>query len=1050
MRSAITLALITLLVPGIYAQKTTQLREQASDAADRGEFKKAIRLSGEAMVSASKDKKCPLEERLSLASENAAYYLMDEQPDEGKALFKGIVEEWKANGSPIDAEMNMRMNHGLALLSLGDAGSARFLLERALELATQGRMKDADRVTCLQGLAVCYQYSYDFAKAETAFNEAEKLCAKSDCRNTKAEAELQSRMALLFIDQQQPQKALDAYARSEKIYRKTKDTLNPQYPVFLLEYGAALADAYNYEKALDLSYKAANLDLSLYGNQSRAYAADLNNLGYIYNRMNRIAETEQYYKQSLAIKKSLAYQRVDSYLTSLSNLCVFYSGIGRDQDAKDLAAELERGLNDKALTDTLLRALVANNLGILNKDWGDFERSHRYFREALKYYEAVYGADNSFAAQIWLDMGTVFLVESRWEEMNGALKNAAALFDKNSRDESIDNIGNFCNLAIILKELNEAKQGNSFANRALGLIEKYKVTQPELLEQVWLTKAQLAADLGSVQESMSYFQKFLDLKYQELEQKFGYMTEQEKLLFLEKFEKDIRNYYSVILNNIKDYPELIQTLLDFRLRTKALLLNNLSKIRQRVRELNDPALSAKLESMRQKRETMVRLMNFNTEQYPDALAEAATLKQEADRLEKEVSLAASVSFSNSTITWKEVQKQLQPGEAAIEVFQSYLIYDNNQGKGTNYTFIILKANGPPTAVSIDRPANWETQVLNAYRNGMAQSKPDPSLYARLWQPAAIQLNDCQTLYVSPDGVFNQINLNTLFNAQSNKYLIEEKDLHLLSSLRNLKELKQKKQVKPRSAVLVGNPRFDLDLSKSAAEQNLTASARRGAWGFVLNELPGTGGEIADIGKSMAAAGVKTSIFTEEAATERQLKQVKDPDVLHIATHGFFLEDFKEEQLAGYSSIEKDYYKNPLLRSGIFLSGANNTYSLSSSNSIVKEELEDGMLSAYEAMNLNLDKTDLVVLSACETGLGKVKNGEGVFGLQRAFKLAGARSTIMSLWAVDDEATKQLMTKFYSAWAAGGDLYGSFRQAQLEIKKSFPDPSYWGAFVLLDR
>jgi len=152
--------------------------------------------------------------------------------------------------------------------------------------------------------------------------------------------------------------------------------------------------------------------------------------------------------------------------------------------------------------------------------------------------------------------------------------------------------------------------------------------------------------------------------------------------------------------------------------------------------------------------------------------------------------------------------------------------------------------------------------------------------------------------------------------------------------------------------------------------------------------------------------------------------------LHIATHGYFQPDNKAEN-------------NPLLRSGLMLSGAGSTI-----RGISNSSGEDGILTAYEAMNLNLDNTDLVILSACETGLGDIKNGEGVYGLQRAFKVAGAKTLVMSLWKVSDEATQELMVTFCKNWLLSGNKREAFLLAQKALKAKYPEPYYWGAFVMV--
>ena len=194
---------------------------------------------------------------------------------------------------------------------------------------------------------------------------------------------------------------------------------------------------------------------------------------------------------------------------------------------------------------------------------------------------------------------------------------------------------------------------------------------------------------------------------------------------------------------------------------------------------------------------------------------------------------------------------------------------------------------------------------------------------------------------------------------------------------------------------------------------------------------------------------KVNEHLQAEATEGAIKKIQNPQILHIATHGFFLEDIDENGGDVNGMQAKIAKENPLLRSGLMLAGS----AAIARDSMVDNTTEDGILTAYEAANLNLAKTDLVVLSACETGLGEVYTGQGVYGLQRAFMVAGAKSVIMSLWQVDDFATQELMSNFYREWLkdpSSENRQKAFHTAQLKLKEKFPNPYYWGAFVMVGK
>jgi len=194
-------------------------------------------------------------------------------------------------------------------------------------------------------------------------------------------------------------------------------------------------------------------------------------------------------------------------------------------------------------------------------------------------------------------------------------------------------------------------------------------------------------------------------------------------------------------------------------------------------------------------------------------------------------------------------------------------------------------------------------------------------------------------------------------------------------------------------------------------------------------------EIKAIDHILRSKNWKTTALLKGNATERNLKKIQSPGILHVATHGFFSAEFV--------SLNEEAKKDFLFHSGIVLSGAN--------RQIERETIpfrDDGIVAAYEVMNLDLSQTDLVVLSACETGLGKIENGEGVYGLQRSFLQAGARNVMISLWKVDDIYTKELMIRFYTYLSRGFSKRESLKLAELDQMKHVPDPKHWGGFILI--
>jgi CHAT domain-containing protein len=427
--------------------------------------------------------------------------------------------------------------------------------------------------------------------------------------------------------------------------------------------------------------------------------------------------------------------------------------------------------------------------------------------------------------------------------------------------------------------------------------------------------------------------------------------------------------------------------------------------------------------------------------------------------------------------WTAVRDSLKADEAAIE-FVSFRLFDKKWTDKTYYAALVLR---PGMEAPVWVPLFEEEQLAELFTLVKGSSSKDQAgvlydglggaeLYAAIWQPLEKELAGVKTVYYAASGLLHKVAFAAIpvtgASASGDARLGDRYNLNLVSSTREAVDRSKAETFTPASAVIYGGLQYseDAEAMQEAARgytRNERLASARGlnfapppaeesspeslAWSYLL----GTEIESREIKQELDNRHITNILFTEIAGNEESFKNLDGHKVgvIHLATHGFFLEYLKDEnrdliQRLGGSGPKSG--KNPLLRSGLILSGANNAWS-----GKVVEGVEDGILTADEIARLNLTGTRLVVLSACQTGLGDVNNSEGVFGLQRAFKLAGAETLIMSLWEVSDNASSDLMSAFYREWLGGKSKQEAFKEAQSLVREKYPAPYYWAAFVMLD-
>lgn len=838
-----------------------------------------------------------------------------------------------------------------------------------------------------------------------------------------------------------------------------------QYAVLLTKKGDVLNLLGNYKEAEATLLEA----VSIFEKEDNAFQVILTKavLGLVYINEGRYPEAEMLYLQAEQELKTLGAPGSEVALDNLyNNLALVYMALARYQEAIDLYERILARDEQTFGSDhpNYLASLINKGTGLA--DMKNYETAEQVFEKAMVIHDNIYEEENLVYAKIRNNLANVYRLSGRVAQAIKAYDDARVTFEKVEGKKN-------ANIATVQFNLGKAYLTKG-SKGAIRYFQKALKLRKKLLGESHPQYAEVTNYLsiyhwkeGNAKKAGKYFEKTFNNYFTQINSFFAALSEEEKAMFYAgKLKPTFEQFNSFAWNNFEDSPELMGSIYNYQLKTKGLIMYATEKVRRRIYDSKNENLIKEYESWRTLKERIAKLHATNELDRQEVLD---SLLQESNRLERSLvqsSAAFAETYDEQEVTWQQVREKLKPGEAALEIVR-FRVFDPAEvdefSEKVYYLGLIVKPTTKdyPKPVLIDNGVMLEDRYINNYRNAIRYEIEDQFSYDKFWKPFEDDLKGVDQLYFSPDGVYNQININTLQDPETKEFLINKLRIKQIS---NTKEVALNKKSSPSSSgtsYFIGYPSYKQQPSiAETASLLLTRGATRGFQkgsdkitrgfrgglmrylkrGEGIVPLPGTKVEVQDIGGLYASRNKLHEVVVENKASEANIKALKNPEILHIATHGFFLEDEHSAEL----ETKKKYFQNPLLNSGLVFAGAEDFLI----NGAMSDNNEDGILTAYEAMNLDLDETDLVVLSACETGLGTVQNGEGVYGLQRAFRLAGAKTIIMSMWNVDDKATQELMKIFYTNRISGQTRFEAFQNAQLKLKEKYKQPYYWGAFVIV--
>jgi tetratricopeptide (TPR) repeat protein/CHAT domain-containing protein len=969
-----------------------------------------------------------------------------------------IYEKTSGKEHPDTAETLNQL--GMLCVSTGETRRALEFHERALAIYEKTSGKDHPNVAaCLNNRGLDHQELGDFAAAEKDYKLALAILESKGVAPSDRALAL-GNLASLEYDMGRFEESLKLHRQANQIREAALGPHHPDLIIGLNNLALVESGLRHFTEAKALATRALDIAEKAFGPDHPAVAVAAADLALVEASAGDLTLAGALYQRALAIDEKVHGPNHTDTGKTLNNIGLFYQTLGDREKARS-AFERALAIFERNLPPgNSVAAITRQNLAVIYVQSGEFDKAVHIAETAVAILEKASGPDHPMTLTA---RSTLVVALTAAGSAAKAIPVAQTLLAQRERLLGKDDptvVLARSNLGFSLLVNDEARKAAAVLEAARPALEIPGKIGAAIAVTAWENIALARASLNNLVGAKQAAARAVQVLGNYVDANLHRLTEAERLNFGSNL---LRAWMTSAV--LGDAPLTADALLRF----KGIVLDSLIADERLARTAPDSNTLALLEKRDQLRESYHRAVLKDKD--PEHLK---SVESELDAAERELAKSPARSAAAPIADRASIEAVL-PADAALVEFYHYFAFHFAGAGGSlekaldeRYGAVVIRKGRAPDLVDLG-PASAVEKAISAFRGSIAEDPKPPKpgdlkrqsrdLYKLLLMPLEKKLEGIAKLVVSPDSQLNFVSFASLLD-DDERFACEKWEIRAVNSGRDLLRPIEAAPARGRKAVLVGNPLFLDNAPATALAQDAqdaseplhatrqAAVARDGA--IVFSPLPGTAAEIDAASQLLRAAGWQANVLAGKDASEPGLmKATQSPDVLHLATHGFFLKAAKapasgamlasapSEMPSGLASLATT--GNPMYQSGLALAGAQTTVTLWKAGRAPPPD-KDGILLAAEAAGLNLGHTRLVVLSACETALGEARDGEGVLGLRRSLAQAGAHAVLMTLWPISDEETVAMMTDFYTRLAKDPELNpvifaGVQRDALVRLRQS---------------